>query len=153
MVIEMAFSHMLNILKEKEKGTIVLVRLGSFYVAVGEDAVLLHKKLDLKCTCFKMNICKVGFPVIALDKYVEKLNETKYSYVIYDYDAKNVELMEITRKRGTYNFQTDKNINCIECSGDVNKNVDNYFIGKVWEYVMKQEETLILIPINYLRFK
>lgn len=117
----MAFSHMLNILKEKEKGTIVLVRLGSFYVAVGEDAVLLHKKLDLKCTCFKMNICKVGFPVIALDKYVEKLNETKYSYVIYDYDAENVELMEITRRRGTYNFQTDKNINCIECSGDVNK--------------------------------
>lgn len=128
----MAFSHMLNILKEKEKGTIVLVRLGSFYVAVGEDAVLLHKKLDLKCTCFKMNICKVGFPVIALDKYVEKLNETKYSYVIYDYDAKNVELMEIIRKRGTYNFQTDKNINCIECSGDVNKRYakeDKYLVA------------------------
>ena len=127
----MSFSKMLEILKKKEEGKIVLVKLGTFYVAVEEDAVLLHKKVDLKCTCYKMNICKVGFPVIALDKYVEKLNETKYSYVIYDYDAKNVELMEITRKRGTYNFQTDKNINCIECSGDVNKNVDNYFIGKV----------------------
>ena len=56
MVKKMAFSQMLDILKEKEKGTIVLVRLGSFYIAVGEDAVLLHKKLDLKCTCFKMNI-------------------------------------------------------------------------------------------------
>ena len=54
----MAFSHMLNILKEKEKGTIVLVRLGSFYVAVGEDAVLLHKKLDLKCTCIKIKFTK-----------------------------------------------------------------------------------------------
>ena len=75
----MAFSNMVEILKEKEKGTIVFVKLGTFYVAVGEDAVLVHKLLDLKCTCFKMNICKVGFPVIALDKYVEKLNQTKYS--------------------------------------------------------------------------
>ena len=49
---------MLNILKEKDKGTIVLVRLGSFYVAVGEDAVLLHKKLDLKCTCIKIKFTK-----------------------------------------------------------------------------------------------
>lgn len=78
----MAFSDMLKILKEKEKGTIVFVKLGTFYIAVGEDAVLINKILGLKCTCFKMNICKVGFPVIALDKYVEKLNQTKYSYVI-----------------------------------------------------------------------
>ena len=32
----MAFSQMLEILKEKEKGTIVFVKLGSFYIAVGE---------------------------------------------------------------------------------------------------------------------
>ena len=46
---------MLEILKEKEKGTIVFVKLGTFYVAVGEDAVLVHKLLDLKCTCFNRN--------------------------------------------------------------------------------------------------
>ena len=77
---------MLEILKEKEKGIIVFVKLGTFYIAVGEDAVLMNKKLELKCTCFKMNICKVGFPVMALDKYVEKLNQTKYAYVIYDFN-------------------------------------------------------------------
>ena len=103
----MAFSQMLEILKEKEKGIIVFVKLGTFYVAVGEDAVLLHKKLELKCTCFKMNICKVGFPVVALEKYVQKLNETKYGYVIYDYDAKNIELKEIMRKRGKCNKETE----------------------------------------------
>ena len=107
---------MLEILKKKEEGKIVLVKLGTFYVAVGEDAVLLHKRIDLKCTCYKMNICKVGFPVIALDKYVEKLNETKYAYVIYDYDAKNVELKEIARKNGKHNKETEQNINCILCS-------------------------------------
>ena len=128
----MAFSQMLEILKEKEKGKIVFVRLGTFYIAVGEDAVLLHKILDLKCTCFKLNICKVGFPVIALDKYVEKLNETKYSYVIYDYDTNKVELKERTRKIGKYNLRTDKNINCLLCSGDANKRYakeDNYLLA------------------------
>ena len=117
----MSFSKMLEILKKKEEGKIVLVKLGTFYVAVGEDAVLLHKKIDLKCTCYKMNICKVGFPVIALDKYVEKLNETKYAYVIYDYDAKNVELKEIARKNGKHNKETEQNINCILCSGIKNR--------------------------------
>ena len=58
----------------------VFVRIGTFYIAVGEDAVLMHKKLELKCTCYKTNICKVGFPVIALEKYVDKLNKTKYGY-------------------------------------------------------------------------
>ena len=71
----MSFSTMLDCLKEQEKGKIVFIKLGTFYVAVGEDAVLLHNKLELKCTCYKNHMCKVGFPVNALDKYVEKLNE------------------------------------------------------------------------------
>ena len=69
---KMSFSTMLDCLKEINKGIIVFVKLGTFYVAVGEDAVLLHKKLDLKCSCYKTNICKVGFPINALDKYIEK---------------------------------------------------------------------------------
>ena len=43
----MSFSNMLEILKEKNKGKIVIIKLGAFYVATGEDAVLLHKKLNL----------------------------------------------------------------------------------------------------------
>ena len=95
----MAFSQMLDLLKEKEKGTIVFIKLGTFYIATAEDAVLLHNKLGLKCTCFKLNICKVGFPVNALDKYVDKLNETNYAYVIYDFDQQKAELKEIVRKK------------------------------------------------------
>ena len=94
----MSFSQMLEILKNKEKENIVFVRTGTFYIAVGEDAVLLNKKLNLKCTCYKTNICKVGFPVIALDKYVEKLNEIKYGYVIYDLNLDKSELKEYVEK-------------------------------------------------------
>ena len=113
----MSFSQMLEILKNKEKENIVFVRTGTFYIAVGEDAVLLNKKLNLKCTCYKTNICKVGFPVIALDKYVEKLNEIKYGYVIYDLNLDKSELKEIVRKKGKYNKETEKNRNCLLCKG------------------------------------
>ena len=73
-VIKMSFSEMLDLLKKREKGNIVFVKIGTFYVTAGEDAVLIHKKLNLKCTCYKKNICKVEFPVVAFEKYVEKLN-------------------------------------------------------------------------------
>ena len=35
--------------------------------------------MNLKCNCFKNNIFKIGFPVNALEKYIEKLNEIIYS--------------------------------------------------------------------------
>ena len=53
----MSFSKMLELLKQKEKEIIVFIKLGTFYISTAEDAVLLHNKLELKCTCFKMNIC------------------------------------------------------------------------------------------------
>ena len=125
----MSFSTMLDCLKEINKGVIVFVKLGTFYIAVGEDAVLLHKKLDLKCTCYKTNICKVGFPINALDKYIEKLNETKYAYVIYDYDNKKVELKEIMRKKGKLNKETNDRVNCLVCKGPDKYPDDNYMLA------------------------
>lgn len=75
----MPFSKMLELLKQKEKGIIVFIKLGTFYISTAEDAVLLHNKLELKCTCFKMNICKMGFLVNSLEKYVDKLNKINYT--------------------------------------------------------------------------
>lgn len=122
----MSFSNMINILQEKNKGKIVLVKLGAFYVAVGQDAVLLHDKLNLKCNCFKNNVCKVGIPTNSLEKYREKLDKIKYSYIIYDYDKEKMELKELYNKIGKLNKTTDKNINCLRCKGiDAYKN-DEY---------------------------
>ena len=42
----MSFSYMMEILKEEHKGRIVLCNNGSFYVAIGNDAILLNKILD-----------------------------------------------------------------------------------------------------------
>lgn len=84
----MAFSDMLEILQQKEKGKIVFVKLGAFYIATGRDAILLQSKLNLKCTCFENNICKVGIPVNSIESYLLKLDKIRYSYIIYDYDKK-----------------------------------------------------------------
>ena len=45
------------------------------------------------CTCFTDNMCKVGIPVIAIDKYIEKLDKTGYGYVIYNYNKDKAELI------------------------------------------------------------
>ena len=113
----MSFSSMMEILQERNKGKIVLIKLGAFYVATEKGAVFLHEKLELKCTCFKNNVCKVGIPINALEKYVEKLDSTKHSYIIFDYDKQNRELKEIHSKIGKQHKITSKNINCLECKG------------------------------------
>lgn len=122
----MSFSNMLEILQEKNKGKIVLIKLGAFYVATEKDAVLLHNKLELKCTCFKNNTCKVGIPINSLEKYIEKLDKIKYSYIIYDYNKEKNELKEIYSKIGKQNKVVDKNINCLKCKGVVAYKNDEY---------------------------
>ena len=55
----MSFSKMLEILQEKNKKSVVLIKLGVFYVATGKDAVFFNKELGLKCVCFKNQVCKI----------------------------------------------------------------------------------------------
>ena len=135
----MSFSKMLEILKEKNKGKMVLIKIGAFYVATGEDAVLLHNKLDLKCTCFKNQECKVGFPMNALDKYTEKLDKLKYSYIVYDYDKTKNELIEICKKIGKNNNEKNKNINCLLCKG-VNQYSDSKYLEALQKLLEGQNE-------------
>ena len=134
----MSFSTMLDLLKQKEKGKIVIVKLGNFYVATEEDAVLLHDKLNLKCSCYKNKTCKIGFPVKSLEKYIEKLNETKYAYVIYDYNSLKIELKEIARRTGKHNKETEKSINCLICQG-IKKYEEDRYLRAVNKLFNKEE--------------
>ena len=54
---------MMELLQDKNKEKIVICNVGNFYIETGKDAVLLNKILGLKVTCFKTEICKVGFPI------------------------------------------------------------------------------------------
>ena len=62
---KMGFSLMMELLQKKNKNKIVICNLGNFYISVGKDAVLLNKLLNLKVSCFKPEICKVGFPIVS----------------------------------------------------------------------------------------
>ena len=88
----MSFCDMMEILKEKNGGRIVLCNNGSFYVAIGNDAIALNKELKLQLSCMKKGVCKVGFPINALEKYTGLLIETGYSFIIYDFNSEKEEL-------------------------------------------------------------
>ena len=122
----MSFSKMFDLLKEKKQGKVVFVKCGHFYIAIEEDAVLLNDLLDLKCTCFRNNTCKVGVPVNSIEKYISKLKELRYGYVVYDYDKTNIELRKISEGKGKENYVKNKNINCLVCKGISKYKEDRY---------------------------
>ena len=122
----MSFSRMFDLLREKEQGKVVFVKCGHFYIAIEEDAVLLNDLLGLKCTCFRENTCKVGVPVNSIEKYISKLQELRYGYVVYDYDKTNIELRKISEGRGKENHVKNKNINCLVCKGISKYKEDRY---------------------------
>ena len=122
----MSFSKMFDLLREKEHGKVVFVKCGHFYIAIEEDAVLLNEVLNLKCTCFRENTCKVGVPVNSIEKYINKLKELRYGYVVYDYDKTNIELRKILEGKGKENYVKNKNVNCLVCKGFSRYKEDKY---------------------------
>ena len=113
----MSFSNMLEILKEKNKKTIVLVKLGVFYIATGKDAIFLNKKLGLKCVCFKKQVCKIGIPSTNIEHYLKKLNNLKIAYVAYEFDTKNQKLIKSYEYIGKDHKEVMENRNCLICKG------------------------------------
>lgn len=61
---------------------ICLFEIGAFYVALGEQAVYVGELLGLKVVCFSPGICKVGFPLNSLTKYMKLLQDLGISFVV-----------------------------------------------------------------------
>lgn len=71
--------------EEENKGTIVLIRCGAFFVSIGKDAVILSEQLNLNVNCITNRICKVGIPVNAIYDYIKRLEKIGFNFVIYNY--------------------------------------------------------------------
>ena len=99
----MSFCQMMNILREGNRGKIVFVNTGVFYIAVEEDAVLLNNKLKLKCTCFQKNTCKVGIPITVLEKHLKRIEKINYSYIVYNFNKQEKTLKKIKEYKGKEN--------------------------------------------------
>lgn len=116
----MGFSKMLALLQIKDKGKIILVNAGNFYIARGKDALLLNEILGLKLSCLETEICKVGFPINSLEKYSKLIEKKDYSYIVYNYDNAFNKLDIIKKYDGkNKNMLTDERKNCYTCSNSV----------------------------------
>lgn len=108
---------MLEILKEKNNGKLMFVQAGAFYIAVAEDAIWLQDHLNLKCTCFKDHICKVGVPIASIEKYLKKLEELGSSYIVYSFNKEKAELKIEYDKEGKRHTEKRYHCNCLYCKG------------------------------------
>ena len=141
----MSFSIMMELLQEKNKGKIVFCNAGNFYVAIGKDAVILNRLLDLKVSCFKQEICKVGFPINSLEKYLELIYEKKYGYIVYFFDQEKEELEVVKEYIGeNKNKIMVENINCYICKHSTKyyKKEDKYLkaLAKLYDKEIHEEE-------------
>lgn len=116
----MSFGKMVELLQQKDKEKIILVNSGSFYIARGKDAVLLHNILNLKVNCMEAEICKIGFPLNSLEKYTKLIEEKQYSYIVYNYDNKLGKLDIIKKYNGKkINTIKEEKLNCYICTNTV----------------------------------
>lgn len=113
----MKFVEEIEKLQTENEGSIILAKNGIFFVAIGKDALTLNDKLGLKLTCMKKELCKVGFLVKNVEKYIEKLEEIGYSFILYVKNEKQ-ELEEIYRYKGN---PTEETRTCKECLNCENK--------------------------------
>lgn len=116
----MKFLEIIKQLQLKNKGYIVMVKNGIFFIGVGKDAILLNKILGLKLICLKTGLCKAGIPVKAIEKYINLLTFSGKAFVVYQYnknsDDENME--EIFRYTGE---KTEESKCCLECKDCQNR--------------------------------
>lgn len=144
----MSFGKMVELLQQKDNGKIILVNSGSFYIARGRDAVLLHNILNLKVNCMEAEICKIGFPLNSLEKYTQLIEQEQYSYIVYNYDNKLGKL-NITKKYNGKKLNTieEEKLNCYICTNTVKmyKKNDKYIqaVADLYEeeYQKQEKET------------
>ena len=144
----MSFGKMVELLQRKDNGKIILVNSGSFYIARGRDAVLLHNILNLKVNCMEAEICKIGFPLNSLEKYTLLIEQEQYSYIVYNYDNKLGKL-NITKKYNGKKLNTieEEKLNCYICKNTVKmyKKNDKYIqaVADLYEeeYQKQEKET------------
>lgn len=137
----MSYKEMVMDLKQ-EKKDIIFIKNGAFYIAIGNDAIVLNQILQLKCTCFSKGICKVGVPIASIDKYTSKLKESNYNYSVYELkEDKETEELKLniiqTNQNGINNIETRRNLQCSKCSkckfpqDKYDKALKNYINDKV----------------------
>ena len=77
-------------LKNEYEKYILLLKFGSFYVALEEDVAILNKIFGFKIKETNRFI-KVGFPLNSLNKVTNILDSKNINYIVYDKEIKKKE--------------------------------------------------------------
>lgn len=125
----MTFSDKILELQKENPNEVIFIKNGIFFVAVGKDAILLNQKLNLKCTCFKNEICKVGFLVKSAEKYIKKMKEEDISFKMYILNEDKDEELIIEHKGKLENKYKQQSLKCSECKN--RKETDEDIIEKI----------------------
>lgn len=72
-------------IKAKDKETLLLFKMGKFYIFIGDDADYINKYMVLKKTKFSNKYEKCGFPCDKIDAYKNVFNNLNLKVKIIDY--------------------------------------------------------------------
>lgn len=86
----MNFLELVRKIKIKNIGKVCIVKSGIFYYTLEKDALVMEKYCKLDKICFSVNVCKVGFPINSLDKYMNILKLNNISFCVYDFINENI---------------------------------------------------------------
>lgn len=123
----MAFSQMMEILQEKNKGKIVICNIGNFYVAIGADAILLNKTNKIK------KITKTKDEVINMENAEKELKQK------IEEEIRKLEKM-INANEGKEEIEKERKKKIRQFTRRIFKRLINYF----------KNENLKNIRINYI---
>ncbi len=87
-----------KICKLENPDKIILIKSGTFYVILDEDAALVNQILGLKLTPLNEEIQKCGFPINSLTKYENLLKANAISYVITSLNGNENDVTQLERK-------------------------------------------------------
>ena len=118
-------NNFLNIVKdlekeEENKGYLILVRCGAFFISIGANAVVLSNELALNTICMVKGICKIGIPINSIYDYIKRLEQLEYSFVIYNYSKDEMidngkKYAEMYRSKGKFVDKSNIIIECEDC--------------------------------------
>ena len=135
------YYRLFNDVFEDNENKICIFQMGAFYVVINEQARYIEELFGFKKVCFAPGICKVGFPVDCLAKYMRKFQNLGISYVVLDACNMNIDAdytyklkgfkkkCEFVDERFVFNKDNYK-CNCNKCSfkkNELMKSLDNCY--------------------------
>ena len=134
----MSMINVYNEIKKVHSNYVILIKSGTFYETLNNDAYIISNLLDYKIKD-KTNYIQCGFPIIALTKIINKLEQKKISYIVLDsrdnydelerYNFESLNKYEHYLEKGKREYKRKNKIN--EYTNYLIQNIERKFMDKL----------------------